>query len=114
MVMGCGLNPLDPEAGMSVPKDPGTLVVRVEDQASLPVQDVYVSVVEPNSIGSLFNTAAWTTASGTITFYGVPAGSRRVAIAPPTGFSVDAASSVRQVDVVRGALVTVDFNVVRK
>ena len=78
-------NPLNGEGGLSVPKDPGTLVVRVRDQAAAPVQNVHVSVEMPNDVGSFFMVGASTQANGNMTFYYVPAGRRRVEVTLPPG-----------------------------
>jgi hypothetical protein len=45
---GCG-NPLSPLADPQLPKDPGTVVVQVRDQADLPVASAYACVEMPEA-----------------------------------------------------------------
>jgi hypothetical protein len=111
---GCA-NPLSPEAGYSVPKDPGTVVARVSDQDGAPMRDVKVLVHDiPNDVGSFYSVGQWTDASGVTTIRSIPAGHRRVEVSPPTGFTAAPDGAVKEVDVVKGASVTVAFVLVRK
>jgi hypothetical protein len=106
---------LNPEAGLPVPKDPGTVIVRVGDQLGAPVARVGITVSEiPNSVGSFFGESQASDANGTATFTDIPAGSRRVEIAVPLGFAPDADGAVRQVAVVKSASVTVAFRIIRE
>src|SRR6478735_3181006 len=82
---GCS-GPLNPEAGFALPKDPGTVTVRVVDEAGAPVVNAHVSVTQPNNVGGVFSVAAWTDANGTRTFSGIPAGDRPVNVTPPAGY----------------------------
>jgi hypothetical protein len=109
---GCG-SPLNPEAGMALPKDPGGLVVRIHDQDSAPVQGVWVYVEMPNNVGSTFQEGTPTRADGTATFYAVPAGTRRVDVTLPAGYSAGPDGLTRPVDVQKGRTVTIQFGLVR-
>ena len=109
--VGC-TNLLGPD-GSYLPKDPGTLVVRVRDQSGAPVPGTGVAVEMPNSVGSFFTESSQTDSRGTHTFYYVPAGSRRVEVAPPSGFGASAAALIQKVDVVKGESTTADFVLVR-
>jgi hypothetical protein len=64
--VGC-MNLLGPDRG-AVPKDPGTLVVRVRDQSGGPVSGASVSVEMPNSVGGVFTESSQTDSRGTHTF----------------------------------------------
>jgi hypothetical protein len=108
---GCA-NLLGPD-GSYVPKDPGTLVVRVRDQSGSPVSGARVSVEMPNAVGSVFMESSQTDSRGTHTFYYVPAGSRLVEVAPPSGFTIGEAQLVQHVNVVKGEATTADFVLVR-
>ena len=67
---GCA-GPLNPEAGFSVPKDPGTVVGRVSDQDAAPVRDAKVQVHDiPSDVGSFYSVGQWTDASGVTTIHG--------------------------------------------
>ena len=111
---GCA-NPLNPEAGYAVPKDPGTVVARVSDQDGAPLRDVRVQVHDiPNDVGSVYSVGQWTDAGGVTTIRSIPAGHRRVEVTPPTGFAAGPDGAVKEVDVVKGASVTVAFGLVRK
>ena len=111
---GCA-NPLNPEAGYAVPKDPGTVVARVSDQDGAPLRDVKIQVHDiPNAVGSVYSVGQWTDASGVTTIRAIPAGHRRVEVTPPTGFTAAPDGAVKEVDVVKGASVTVSFALVRK
>jgi hypothetical protein len=110
--IGCS-NPLSPLADPQLPKDPGTVVVQVRDQADLPVASAYVCVVMPNNVGSFFGTCASTSVNGRITFSSVSAGRRRVEVRPPAGFSATPEALNRDVDVLKDASVIVDFQLTR-
>jgi hypothetical protein len=112
---GCW-NPLNPEAGLPVPKDPGTVVVRVSDQAAAPMRDVRVQVHDlPNSVGSVYSVGQSTDAGGSTTIRGIPAGRRRVEVMTlPVGYTADPADLVKPVDVMKNASVTVSFVLTKK
>jgi hypothetical protein len=106
---------LKPEAGLPVPKDPGTAIIRVGDQLGAPVPRVGITVSEiPNSVGGFFGESQASDANGTATFTDIPAGSRRVEMTVPPGFAPDADGAVRQVAVVKSASVTVAFRIIRE
>ena len=111
---GC-VSLLNPEAGLPVPKDPGTVVARVSDQNGAPLRDVQVQVHDiPNAIGTFYSVGQWTDASGVTTIRAIPAGHRRVEVTPPTGFTAGPDGAVKEVDVMKGASVTVAFGLVSK
>jgi hypothetical protein len=112
MAAGC-VSPLNPEAGMPLPRDPGDLVVHIQDQDGRPIEGVWIYVEMPNNIGSTFQEGTPTRADGNATFYAVPAGTRRVDVKLPAGFSAGADGVTRQVDVLKGRTVTIQFGVVR-
>lgn len=109
---GC-VSPLNPEAGMALPKDPGRLDVQVHDQEARPVQGVWIYVEMPNNVGSTFQEGTPTRADGTATFYAVPAGTRRVDVTLPAGYSAGPDGLTRQVDVQKGKTVSVRFGLVK-
>lgn len=101
---------LNPEAGLALPKDPGTVVVEVHDQLGAPVGDVIVHISDiPNSVGSTYDVGQWTNASGATTFSGIPAGRRRVEVTPPAGFRAVTDDVIKQIDVVKDTSVAVFF-----
>jgi hypothetical protein len=111
---GCA-NPLNPEAGMAVPKDSGTVVARLSDQDGAPLRDVLVLVRDiPNALGSFYSVGQGTDAKGVMTIHGIPAGRRRVEVTLPAGYTAGPDGVVKEVDVVKGASVTVFFRLVRK
>ena len=111
---GCA-NPLNPEAGLAVPKDPGTVVARLSDQDGAPLRDVRVQVHDiPNAVGSFYSVGQWTDASGVTTIHSIPAGHRRVEVTLPAGYTAGPDGVVKEVDVVKDASVTVFFGLVRK
>jgi hypothetical protein len=111
---GCA-NPLNPEAGLPVPKDPGTVIARVSDQDGAPMRDVTVMVRDiPNEVGTFYSVGHGTDASGVMIIHNIPAGHRRVEVMPPTGFAAAPDGAVKEVDVVKDATVTVVFGLVRK
>ena len=105
---------LNPEAGFPVPQDPGTVIVRVSDQAGAPVPDVAVEVSQiPNNVGTYYSVGVRTGTDGLARFSGIPAGSRRVSMTLPAGFLADADGLARQVDVIKSASVTIEFRLIR-
>lgn len=107
-------SPLGPsEFGLPVPNEPGRLVVRVRDQAGLAVQNAYVCVEMPNSVGSFFKECSWTRPDGTTIFFAVPAGRRPVDVTPPVGFSAGLGGLIREVAVIKGVESTVEFELTR-
>ncbi|HEX6974436.1 MAG TPA: carboxypeptidase-like regulatory domain-containing protein [Vicinamibacterales bacterium] len=110
VLVACGCGGYNPEAGMSLPKDPGSLIVQVLDQDERPVSGVWVYVEMPNNIGSTFQEGTPTRADGTAMFYAVPSGTRRVEIRPvPAGFSAGPDGVMKNVDVLKGQTVTTRF-----
>lgn len=99
--------------GTWLPQDPGTVVVRVRDEAGAPVAGAAVSVEMPNGIGSVFFESRQTDARGAQAFEYVPAGLRRVEVAAPAGFRAVVTPVVHEVAVVKGETVTADFVLVR-
>ena len=97
------------ESGLSAPRDPGTVRVRVRDEQAAPVPGAGVRVAMPNNSGGVFEFGVSTRADGMATVSGVPAGSRRVTVTPPTGFAPGTEPLVRTVDVVKGQTVEVTF-----
>jgi hypothetical protein len=111
---GCA-GPLSPERGSAAPKDPGTVVARVSDQDGAPLRDVKVQVHDiPNAIGTVYSVGQWTNANGVTAIDSIPAGHRRVEVTPPAGFEAAPDGTMREVDVVKDASITVTFGLVRK
>lgn len=110
--IGC-LSPLYPDSEYSGPKDPGQVIVQVRDQSTAPVRDAYVTVEMPNNVGSFFKEGAWTGADGIVRFFAVPAGRRPVEVKPPSGLSAGGEVLLREIDVVKGESVTVEFRLHR-
>ena len=105
---------LGSEAGLSVPKDPGTVVVTVRDSGGHPIADVEVQVHDiPNSVGSTYSIGQWTNRDGVVELTYIPAGPRRVEVKPPPGFRAAADSLITPVDVIKGASVSVCFVLTR-
>jgi hypothetical protein len=99
---------LGSEAGLPVPKDPGTLVVSIRDSGGSGIADVEVQVHDvPNSVGSTYSVSARTNRSGVVEITYIPAGRRRVEVKPPPGFRAAADSLITPVDVIKDAAVTV-------
>jgi hypothetical protein len=105
---------LNPEAGMWVPVDPGTVFVRVIDSAGAPLREVYVEIGNiPNNVGSTFSEGQWTRPDGTATFDFIPAGGRTATVTPPSGYAAGADGNTRSVTVVTGQTSTVLFQLAR-
>jgi hypothetical protein len=111
MSMGC-LEFMNAEGGFAAPVDPGTVLIRVRDQAGKPVAGVQATVEVPNDRGGLFKIGRLTGNDGSARIPSVPAGERRVEIAQPAGFADGERS--RDVVVVKGRTTTVDFTLVRQ
>jgi hypothetical protein len=103
---GCA-NPLNPEAGLAAPRDPGTILVLVREESGGAVQSVQVFVEIPNAVGVLFKIGQTTGADGRVEFKGVPAGRRRVELFPPVALT--ATNLIRDVDVVEGRTIKVEY-----
>ncbi|MGZ8471379.1 MAG: carboxypeptidase-like regulatory domain-containing protein [Gemmatirosa sp.] len=103
LVAACG------EAGLPLPRDPGTVQVRVRDEQAAPVPGANVRIQMPNNSGGLFEVGSTTRADGTWTVSAVPAGRRRVTVTPPTGYAQGAEPLVRVVEVIADRTVQVDF-----
>lgn len=106
-------NPINPEAGLPLPKDPGTLTVRVFDDGAQPVANARVSVTQPNNIGGVFTVSGFTDAAGVRTFLGVPAGQRPVTVEPPSGYGPTDAGLVQNTEVIKGRTTIVTFTLVQ-
>jgi hypothetical protein len=87
--------------------------VQVHDQDERPIEGVWIYVEMPNNVGSTFQEGTPTRVDGTATFYAVPAGTRRVDVKLPAGYSVGADGLTRQVDVQKGKTVSVQFGIVK-
>ena len=97
----------------TVPVDPGTVVAAVSDQSGAPLRDVWVYVHDiPNSVGTTFSVGVASNAGGIARIDWVPAGTRRVEVKPPPGYT--ASTSVVTVEVVKGAQVPVAFVLARE
>jgi hypothetical protein len=99
----------NPEFGMAAPKNPGTIVATVLNDAGVPLPDVLVEVEVPNAVGGIFRIGTRTTPSGVATLGGVPEGTRPVSVTPPAGYAIDAAQRVQMADVRRNRTVSVTF-----
>ena len=99
----------NPEFGMTSPKNPGTIVATVLNDAAAPLRDVHVKVEVPNAVGGVFSIGTRTTASGVATLHSVPEGVRPVSVTPPAGYAIDAAQREQMVDVRRNRTVSVTF-----
>ena len=111
--VACAGNPFT-EAGLPAPKDPGTVVVRVSDQADVAVANVEVTVNDiPNAVGSFYSKSGRTGAGGTVTIDSIDAGTRRVSMTVPTGFRADPEGSERVVTVIKDRSVLVTFRITR-
>jgi Carboxypeptidase regulatory-like domain len=104
------------EAGLTVPKDPGTVHGRVRDQTGAPVANVPFSVESPNSNGSISSTF-WETintrSDGTVTMEGVPAGTHRTWVTPPAGYAAIPDSLTKYVSVSKGQTTEVTFTLTK-
>ena len=106
---------LGSEAGLPVPKDPGTIVVHVRDAGGSPVEDVEVQVHDiPNSVGTTYSIGQRTNRNGAAEISYIPAGPRRVEVKLPAGFRASADSLIKPVDVIKGASVSVTFVLERR
>ena len=107
--VGCS-SLLGSEAGLPVPKDPGTIVVSVRDAGGGPIDGVEVQVHDiPNSVGTTYTVGQWTDRNGVARISDIPAGLRRVEMKLPAGFRVFGDPLIKPVDVIRGASVSVIF-----
>ena len=107
-------NLLGSEAGLPVPKDPGTVLARVRDQAGEGIAGVSVDIHDiPNSVGSFYSMSQRTRGDGVVEFTFIPAGRRRVQVTLPAGYSAGAEQLIESVDVVKNATVRVTFVLVR-
>lgn len=109
--VGCQL--LNPEAGMEVPRDPGTVSARVADQAGVPIAGVRVAVHTETNGGSPYSVASYTKTDGTVLIRGIRSGLRRVEITLPAGFTAGTGGLFKEVDVVKDRTVHVEFVLVR-
>ena len=99
---------LGSEAGLPVPKDPGTIVVTVRDSAGSPIADAEVQVHDiPNSVGSTYSISQRTNRGGVVEMTYIPAGPRRVEVKPPPGFRAAADVLIQSIDVIKDASVSV-------
>src|SRR5262245_34811565 len=100
----------NPEAGLPVPKDPGTVVVSVRDAAGAPVGAVMTHVHDiPNSVGSTYSVGQSTDRNGNVRFDAIPAGPRVVEVTPPAGFTAVSPAPRQDVVVLKDQIVTVAF-----
>jgi len=91
----------------TVPKDPGTVMASVTDEAGAPLERVWVYVHDlPNAVGSTYSVGTPTNAFGTSRIEAIPAGRRRVEVKPPPGY---AAPAITTIDVLKSQAVTVAF-----
>ena len=101
---------LGSEAGLSVPKDPGTIVVSVRDSSGNPIANVEVQVHDiPNSVGSTFSVSQRTDGRGMAEVTYIPAGRRRVEVKPPPGFRAAGDSLIQSIDVIKDSSVSLAF-----
>lgn len=111
--VGCS-SLLGSEAGLPVPKDPGTVIVSVEDQAGRALDGVTIQVHDiPNTIGSAFSITQRTNSGGVAEFTFIPAGRCRVQVTPPPGYHAGADESITPIEVVKDATVRVGFVLAR-
>ena len=107
--VGC-TSPLGSEAGLPVPKDPGTIVVSVRDSGGNPIANVEIQVHDiPNTVGSTFSISQRTDSRGIAELTYVPAGTRRVEVKPSAGFRAAADSLIQSIDVIKHGSVSVAF-----
>jgi hypothetical protein len=109
----CGSRVGPSEAGLSVPKDPGRVVVRVHDQVGIAVEKARVCVEMPNDIGSFFKQCSGTRVDGMTVFSAVPAGRRPVDVTPPAGFVAGVGGLIQEVNVTKGSESRVEFELRR-
>ena len=71
------------------PDNPGTVVARVTEESGAPLRDVWVYVHDvPNHVGSTYSIGVPTDAGGRAVINAVTAGSRRVEVKPPSGYTM--------------------------
>jgi hypothetical protein len=105
---------LGSEAGLPAPKDPGTIIVSVQDQTGRAIEQVNVQVHDiANSVGSTFSIGQRTDRRGLAEFTFIPAGRCRVQVTPPGGYSAGADEAIKPVDVTKDQTVRVAFVLVR-
>lgn len=101
---------LGSEAGLPVPKDPGTIVVTVRDSGGNPLANVEIQVHDiPNTVGSTFSISQRTNRRGVAEVTYLPAGTRRVEVTPSPGFRAAADSLIQSIDVIKDRSVSVAF-----
>jgi hypothetical protein len=97
-----------------VPQNPGSVVVRVQDQSAVPVANVRAEVGGiPNCVGSVYSVGRTTGGDGTTQLDGIDAGVRRVSITLPQGYAAGPDGVSRDVEVIRNRAVNVVFTIVR-
>jgi hypothetical protein len=103
-------NLLGSEAGLPVPKDPGTVLARVRDQTGEGIAGALVEMHDiPNSVGSFYSISQRTRGDGTVEFTFIPAGRRRLQVTPPAGYRAGLDELIESVDVLKDATVRVTF-----
>jgi len=108
-------NLLEPEEGLCVPENPGTVIVSVSDEDGAGLRDVAVQVHDvPNCVGSVYSVGQRTGRDGTSRFTFIPAGLRRVSVTLPNGFSAGGDAATRPVQVLERGTVAVAFRLGRK
>src|SRR5262245_51084500 len=100
----------NPEAGLPVPKDPGTVVATVRDAEGSPVSGVTIHVHNiPNSVGSTYSVGQSTDRNGVTKIEAIPAGPRVVEVTLPAGFTAVSPAARQDVVVVKDQVVAVAF-----
>jgi len=109
-MLACVRNP----ESTCVPQNPGSVVVRVQDQSAVPVANVRAEVGGiPNCVGSVYSVGRTTGGDGTTQLDGIDAGVRRVSITLPQGYAAGPDGVSRDVEVIRNRSVNVVFTIVR-
>jgi hypothetical protein len=105
---------LGSEAGLPVPRDPGTVVASVRDQAGAAIGGAIVDIHDiPNSVGSFYSMSQRTGGNGVVEFTFIPAGRCRVQVTPPVGYRAGADGLIKPVDVIKNTSVPVTFALMR-
>lgn len=113
-LLGCSDVTGPSEVGLPRPRDAGSIVFLVQDQATAPVPAASVFVTVPNDVGSVFQIGRVADANGRAEFgREIPAGTRSFDVRPPAGYSPPLLPTSGQVEVGENQAVTVIVTLVQ-
>lgn len=103
------------EAGMPLPKNPGSVAFHVTDESGAAIPDVSVLVSLENRLGVTLSAVGRRTGSdGRVTISGIPAGQQEARVTPPAAFTEGPDPLSRLINVVEGQTVNVSVRLRRR